>query len=327
MNVSRIHQICFLGDVTVLAFSGDGRFLAAGGQGGWIWIWAVDQDLNVQLLERSQLRSPWIDRLAWHPNRPLLAIANGKTIELWNGESQMFQDVLNFELSSVLDLAWDARGDRLAASGNLAVKIWQTDHWEKAPTVLALDSASSAIAWSADGRYFAVGTFDRTVLVMACEGDIAIEDAWIMRGFPAKISAVAWSLGPMNHPSQPTLAVVSAEGVLLWDWAEDEAVGWTGQVVMEHSDRIGSIAWNALGLAIVGPRLFALWRSGGLGCEFQSEVCPWERDWVAIGWHPRLPILVGINDESQLAIEIWQFIESEEDLIYDREWVESTCKK
>jgi WD40 repeat protein len=302
MKISRVNQVSLLGDVTVLAFSADGKFLAGGGQGGWLWIWAVDQDFNVQLLEQFKFRTPWIDRLAWHPHRPLLAIATGKTIQLWHGETKKFKGVLNFEASSVLDLAWDAMGDRLAASGNLAIKIWRTDRWDDAPTVLALDSASSAIAWSPDGQYFAVGTFDRTVRVMACTAEISIDEAWVMRGFPAKISAVAWSPGPINHPSQPTLAVVSSEGVLLWDWADDEAIGWVGQVALEHSDPIGSIAWNALGLAIVAPKLFVLWRSGAL--ESVSE-----RDWFAIHWHPRLPILVGINDDSQISIEVWRFEE------------------
>jgi hypothetical protein len=140
------------------------------------------------------------------------------------------------------------------------------------------------------------------VRVMACTAEIAIDEAWVMRGFPAKISAVAWSPGPVNHASQPTLAVVSAEGVLLWDWADDESLGWTGQVAIEHSAPIDSIAWNALGLAIVGPKLFVLWRPGGL--ELVSE-----RDWYAIDWHPRLPIVVGINDEREGETEIWRFEE------------------
>jgi WD40 repeat protein len=290
------------GDISHLAFSADGRFLAGGGSGGRFQIWEIDENWTVTSLERFKFRVDWIDRLVWHPSRPLLAIATGKTIQLWHGETKTFKGVLNFEASSVLDLAWDATGDRLAASGNLAVKIWRTDHWDDAPTVLALSSASSAIAWSPDGQYFAVGLFDRTVRVMACTGEIAIDEAWVMRGFPAKISAMAWSLGPVNHPSQPTLAVVCAEGVLLWDWADDEAIGWVGQVAIEHSERIGSIAWNGLGLAIVGPKLLGLWRSGEL--EWISE-----RDWYAIHWHPRLPILVGINDESEGEIEIWRFEE------------------
>ncbi len=306
MNVSRIDQIRFLGDVSVLAFSGDGRFLAAGGQGGWIWIWAVDQNLNVQLLERSQFRTPWIDRLAWHPSRPLLAIATAKTIQLWDGETQNFQRVLNFETSSVLDLAWDATGDRLAASGNLVVKIWRMEAWDDAPRVLELKAASQAIAWSSDGRYFAVGLFDRTVMVMACDADamseMTTEDAWMMRGFPAKISALAWS--PMNDLSQPTLAVVSGECVLLWDWVEDEQVGWTGTVAIEHSDRIEAIVWNALGLAIVGPGLVAVWRSG-LERDLDLDL-----DLEPIAWHPWLPILVGVDNGGLAgsgAIGVWRF--------------------
>ncbi len=273
-------------DISHLAFSADGRFLAASGSGGRFQLWEIDENWTVTVLERSKFRTPWIDRLVWHPSRPLLAITTGKTIQLWQGETRSFKGILNFERSSVLDLAWDATGDRLAASGNLAVKIWRTNSWEDAPMELELSSASSAIAWSSDGQYFAVGLFDRTVMMMPCEADITTDNAWMMRGFPAKISLLAWSPRPINHPSKPTLAVVSADGVVLWDWAGDEDLGWTGQVALAHDDRIESIVWNDFGLAISGPGLFEIWPLN-LDLEVNAG---------AIVWHPRLPIFAGVDD-------------------------------
>lgn len=296
------------GDISHLAFSADGRFLAAGGGGGRLQLWEIDENWSVTALERFKFRIPWIDRLVWHPSRPLLAVATGKTIQLWHGETRSFRGFLNFEQSSVLDLAWDIRGDRLAASGNLAVKIWRTEAWEDAPTVLELGAASSAIGWSPDGRYFAIGLFDRTVMVVPCDPEVVSEmttdDAWMMRGFPAKISSLAWSPSPINHPSQPTLAVVSGQGVVLWDWAEDEELGWTGQVAIEHSDRIDTIAWSEFGLAIDGPGLLALWRS--------EELVNLEVGLETIVWHPKLPILVGMRDHNlpsdfgDSEIEVWR---------------------
>ncbi len=287
------------GCISHLVFSADGRFLAAGGDGGRFQLWEIDENWTVTSLERFKFRTPWIDRLVWHPTRPLLAVATGKTIQLWQGETRKFQGVLNFDASSVLDLAWDATGDRLAASGNLVVKIWRTGAWEEAPTVLALKSASQAIAWSPDGRYFAVGLFDRTVMVMACDAEIRTDDAWMMRGFPAKISALVWS--QVSDVLQPRLAVVSGDCVLVWDWVEDEQVGWTGEVAVEHSDRIGSIVWCDLGLVMMGVGLFAIWRSGlerVLDLDFEPIAC-----------HPRLPILAGVDNEvfAYGAVGVWRF--------------------
>ncbi len=295
------------GDISHLAFSADGRFLAAGGGGGRFQLWEIDEAWNVQLLERFKFRTPWIDRLVWHPSRPCLAIGTGKTVQLWHGETRQFKGVLDFAISSVLDLAWDATGDRLAASGNLAVKIWRTADWNAAPIVLDLPSASQAIGWSPDGQYFAVGTFDRRVFVLACDEEMTMEEAWVMRGFPAKISSLAWSPRPMRHPDHPTLAVVSAEGVLLWDRAEDEAVGWVGEVAVEQEERIGSIAWSSTGLAIATSQVLMLWQPRPLGNPLTVIARSHTSDkYYQMAWHPTEPILAILKDARECSVEIWR---------------------
>lgn len=218
--------------VDALEWSADGKYLAAAGQRGELYVWSKGK------LIETLIYSGWINVLAWHPKRSILAFEVGKTIHIWNAETQIIESSLELVESSVLGLAWNTEGDRLTASGNQVVKSWDVENWNIVPEVWELSAACGTIAWAPEDRFFAAGCFDRTVLVAS---EFGSEDPWRMSGFPEKISLVAWSSVINPVTGCPILATVSGDGVVIWNWNGE---GWDGSVVVSGGGRINAIAWQ-----------------------------------------------------------------------------------
>jgi WD40 repeat protein len=224
--------------VDAIACSADGQFLAAGGQDGAVSIWQMGEDVPtlVTKLENSRV---WIDCLQWHPYQPELAIGLGRYGQVWDAVAREVVTTLNFEASSVLDLAWHPSGDFLTLAGNQSVKIWLREDWDQDPEVRETGGASGAIAISPDGQYLASGNNDRTLLVWPWDNPYP----WQMQGFSGKVRRLAWST-VQPQAGAPLLASASAEGVVVWAKAEDAAQGWTAQVLDLHSETVTAIAFQ-----------------------------------------------------------------------------------
>ncbi|NJO11322.1 MAG: hypothetical protein HC873_18630 [Leptolyngbyaceae cyanobacterium SL_1_1] len=226
------------GSVDAIAVSADGQFLAAGGQEGTVRIWqmAGDPPTLVTELENSRV---WVDCLQWHPHRPELAVGLGRYAQVWDAAAQTVITTLNFDASSVLDLAWHPSGDYLTLAGNLSVKTWWRDDWDDDPQVRETGGASGAIAISPDGQYLASGNNDRTLLVWAWDNPYP----WQMQGFPGKVRQLAWSTIKAQRGA-PLLASASAEGVVVWAMAESDTQGWTSHVLDLHSGAVRAVAFQ-----------------------------------------------------------------------------------
>ena len=218
--------------IDALKWSADGVFLAAAGQRGALYVW------DGRELVTTLIYSGWIDQLAWHPGRSLLAFGVGKIIYIWNAETQILESSLELLESSVLGLTWNAQGDRLMASGNRVVKCWNVENWNTTPQVWELSAACGSIDWAPGDLFFAAGCFDRTVIVAS---EFGSDNPWRMSGFPEKVSLVAWS-SVMNPATEcPLLATVSRDGIVIWNWTEE---GWDGNIISSGGGRINSIAWQ-----------------------------------------------------------------------------------
>ena len=218
--------------IDALAFSENGHYLAAAGQSGKLYIW------DGRELVATLIYSGWIDQLAWHPGRSLLAFGVGKMIHVWNAETQTIESSLELLESSVLGLTWNTKGDRLMASGNRVVKCWDVENWNTTPEVWELSAACGSIDWAPRDLFFAAGCFDRTVLVAS---EFGSEDPWRMSGFPEKVSLVAWSSVMKPATDCPLLATVSGDGIVIWNWTGE---GWDGNIISSGGGRINSIAWQ-----------------------------------------------------------------------------------
>lgn len=239
--------------IDCLAVSFDGQFVAAGGQSGEVKIWRLPScSPNSQPIESQPIESPiellttlanapaWVDRMAWNPQKNLLAFSLGRYVQVWDADTQDIVTTLNFEHSSVLDITWHPAGDRLTVAGYQGIKVWAVQDWDEDPNFLEIPSASAVIAWSPEGRYIASGNIDRTISVMEWENPTI---PWVMRGFSGKIRQLVWTDTALKRGA-PILASSSSQSIVVWEKDPDEQIGWDGRVIGEHDQRIQAMQFQ-----------------------------------------------------------------------------------
>ena len=78
--------------IDCLAFSNNGRFLAAGGQDGKVRVWSILstplKEQEVKLITSLDNAPSWVDKLAWSPTCNHLAFSLGRYVQIWDADSQ-----------------------------------------------------------------------------------------------------------------------------------------------------------------------------------------------------------------------------------------------
>jgi len=264
--------------IDCLAFSADGNYLAAGGQSGQLLIWPVHPDIHTP----TCLPHPrtWLDRLTWHPTRNELAFNLGRYAQVWDADAGEIITTVQFDTSSVLDLAWHPQGKHFVACGHQGVKIWQRDDWDEDPEVREIAAASVAIAISPDGHYLASGNLDRTLLVWPF-GSAA---PWRMTGFPGKVRQLAWT--DITVGQAPLLASASGPAVVVWRKQSDANDGWDAQVLDLHEQRVNAIAFRpgtALLASAAEDGRICLWKKARRAAQILEGA---SQGFSSLGWSP-----------------------------------------
>lgn len=227
--------------IDCLAFSNDGKFLAAGGQDGQVKIWETS---SLDLIATLNNAPKWVDKLNWNPNCNQLAFSLGRYVQIWDAQTQNVVTTLAYEDSSILDIAWRPNGKDLAIAGNGGVKIWKTDYWDDDPYLLDVPSACIVTSWSPDSQYFASANLDNTTIVL----EYGNPNPWAMRGFLGKISSLAWSTSLDEKPS--ILATANVDGIIIWK-KDNQQDTWYAELLEFHKGKIQALAFqpNSLLLA------------------------------------------------------------------------------
>ncbi len=191
--------------IDCLQYSADGRYLAAAGQAGIVKIWREDEPWQTISAQRV-----WIDRLAWHPVQPILAVAIGKQVQIWQVAQQELLVTLPFDQSAVCDLCWNFDGSQIAVAGYGGVAVWSWDNWQQYELLAA--TSVHQVAWSSDGQFLAAATIDRQLIIAISQ---ELESPWVISDLPAKISQMQWLSG------ESTLAIISNQELICWQYAEE----------------------------------------------------------------------------------------------------------
>jgi WD40 repeat protein len=272
--------------INALGFSADSQLLAAGGQAGTVTVWDI-QAVEAVAIWTQSYNGEWIDRLAWHPTRPYLALGVGTQVQIWEIPGNRKIAELDFADSSILHLAWHPDGTRLAVSGHGGIKVWSMEDWTANPKLIAVPGASLHCAWSDDGRYLGSGNLDRTLTVAEVESP----PPWLMQGFPGKVRQVAWSDLPTKSGS-PLIAAACLEAITVWERESSFGGDWKSRVLQHHRERVNAIAFqpNSRWLAAAGQDgVVSLWDQGktlATTLKFPQGAC------TALAWHPTHQSLV-----------------------------------
>lgn len=278
--------------VNCLAFSHNGKYLAIGGQDGKVKIWCENQLITT--LENAPI---WVDQLAWSYTNNQLAFSLGPYVQIWDADTLEVVVTLNFNDSSILGIDWRKDGKYLAINGYKGVKIWSTQDWNAEPFIFSIPSVSITTIWSPDGEYLASGNMDRTLTVLQWENP----DPWVMRGFPGKIRQLAWS-DLKTSTGAPILAASSVEGIVAWEKSVDESVGWEARILTNHVDIIQAISFapQSLILASAGADgWLCLWDENQ---EVSQILTDTEAGFSTLSWHSQGQLLAAGSEQGELII-------------------------
>src|SRR5262249_55453562 len=153
-----------------LAFAADGALLAAAGTASAdVWIWGVPTG-EPALLIPDAVPGCVVQALAFHPSRPLLAVAgcdwyeatgSDGVVNIWDVSSRRREALLG---GGALAIAFDLTGRRLAVAGlDRTLRIWDLAERRLLGEWTGHADAVRCLVYSSDGRWLASAGDDRTV--------------------------------------------------------------------------------------------------------------------------------------------------------------------
>ena len=248
-------------EVTAVAFSPDGTFLASAGPGqsgirfgGIVKLWDVDTPTNAPIVFYGGFRD--LKSVAFSPDGTVLAAGSDDlTIKLWNMAKGEIITTLEGTRGPVTSIAFSPDGSTLASASNIrgTVELWDVVKGELITTLEGHTRPVASIAFSPDGSTLASASRDETIRL------------WDM-ATPTKTPIVLgegvelWSFGFTSiafSPDGSTLSAGSRSGnITLWDVAEEEII--TTLEVDTHE--VTSIALSPDGTTLASAtRTIGLW--------------------------------------------------------------------
>jgi WD40 repeat protein len=235
----------------VLAFSRDGRLVAAEAEQKTIGVWDTASGRPVAHLKGKQDR---IEALAFHPDGRRLASADSRgAVRLWELPSGRELAVHRPQGSFAKALCWSPDGKHLAVGGMApegdlrqagGVQLWSADSLQTVRTFRDGNGPAHrlpvpTVAFSPDGSKLLSGSWDATVKIWDTASGAALAR---LRGHTGYVWAVAFS------PDGRRLATTSNDETLkLWDVATGQEI-----LTLENPSAELRLAFSADGQRLVG---------------------------------------------------------------------------
>ncbi len=222
-----------------VAFSPDGKFLAAGDTNGTIHLWQIS---NAQKLLTCKGHRSWVTSVAFSPDGKILASSSSTdyTIKLWNTSTGYNLDTLRGHHHGVWSVAFSPDGNTLASgSEDYSVKLWDVHTGECLQTFLGKQSEVWSVAFSPDGNTLANVGDDFTLQLW----DILSNKCW--QTFSGHSD---WILSINFSPDGKILASGSGDRTIkLWDVNSGHCL----QTLLGHSNQIRSLVFSPDGKTLV----------------------------------------------------------------------------
>ena len=183
-------------DVLCVAWTRDGRYVAAGSRNGTVRVWDATTGREAYTLrgQHTEVRS-----IAWSPDgRSLAALSVGdKTqageIFIWDTRTQEHVYTLRGHSEGINSLAWSPDGTRLAsASCDKTVKIWDSITRQEVFTLTGHTASVTSVAWSPNGWQLA--SADEIGIVKVWDASNGYLHGWHHRIFPSSVQKPGFSL-------------------------------------------------------------------------------------------------------------------------------------
>ena len=270
-------------NVQVIAWSPDGRFIAAGRSDQTIQLWDPASGACVHTLNgyrhvgqqsRTTSTGSFGELLAWSPDGRHIAACCKHTIRVWEAASGICLHTLQEpSLINLSSIAWSPDGSRLASIGNGGICLW--DGISGACTLLdpyGCSGSNGSLAWSSDGQTIAKSCGTQLFLV-----DVLSRESTFLHNYRNGVRALAW------QPRGRVLATASDNSVRLWDTASQTLL----HTLEGHSAPITGLVWSPDGhwLASCGQdQTIRLWNPVSASCH---PILQGHARWIhSLTWSP-----------------------------------------
>ncbi len=148
--------------IYTLAFSPNGKFLAAGDLNGKIYLWSSKHNKPLWLSQEHE-NNVW--SVTFSPDNQVVASGGAdSSIKLWDVRTGTCLKTLSANIYNVWSVAFSPDGKILASSGdNFSVKLWDIESDRCLNTLLGHTSEVSAIAFSPDSKILASASADSLI--------------------------------------------------------------------------------------------------------------------------------------------------------------------
>jgi WD40 repeat protein len=187
---------------TAIDWHPSGQLLASAGQDGQVRLWDITLGQQLKALRHA---TSWVERVAYHPSGRFLAAAAGKSLRIWNQQSELVSEHTD-HASTIADIAWKPNTDRIAAVAYGGTTLWRPGTPEP-QRVYAWKGSSLVIAWSPDATMFATGDQDQTIHFWYGDSGRDLQ----MWGYETKMRELSWS------PNSRYLASGGGREPVIWD--------------------------------------------------------------------------------------------------------------
>jgi WD40 repeat protein/serine/threonine protein kinase len=224
------------GQVRVVAFSSDGKHLAAGGVFAWVQLWtAATGQPRGTLLRAGESIWTHTNALAFSPDSKTLASGNTRgAVQLWDINSAQPQASLEGHTNAIWCLAFFPDGKTLATgSADRSIKLWDVATGQERVTLKGHKASILSLAIAPDGNLLASGTEDGIVKLWRAASN---PEATALKPDPDPVSRnnLAWLLATHPDPNlrNPGRAVeLAKEAVAL---APNQALIWNTLGVAQY---------------------------------------------------------------------------------------------
>jgi WD40 repeat protein len=181
--------------------SGEG-LVTGGDDGRLVWARAAGAE------EIAKVPGRWIEAVAASPESKLIAFSAGKELGVRDAADPKFARTFVHE-KSVSDVAFDAKGRRIAAATYGGVALWYARIEGQKPLMLKWAGSHVTAAFSPDGKFLVSAMQDNQLHGWR----VADEKNMRMGGYPAKVKSLVFlAKGAM-------MATSGSSGVVVWPFA------------------------------------------------------------------------------------------------------------
>jgi WD40 repeat protein/serine/threonine protein kinase len=239
-------------DITRVAFSPDGRWLASASLDRTIKIWNPDTGQEIRTLSGH---TSWVTGVAFSPDGRQLASASAdKTLKIWDVATGQEIRTLPGHRDGATGLAFSPDGQWLASAGyDSTMRIWDVSTGKKIKE-LVHPCPTLAVAFSPDGQRLASASWDNNVRLWDPK---TFQEILTLRGHSRPVTALAFS-----GDGQRLASASEDRTVRIWDATPLVEKIPFELFTLQHTDQVCAVAYSRDGscLAAAGlDHMVTLW--------------------------------------------------------------------